>query len=68
MIYGIETIGTRKIRYCIKEITRTGTNPVDFKTYRTETDALEAAAALGLDVIAVGDLWKLLRAADTVSR
>lgn len=59
-MYGIEIIGFGKNRrYCVKNIVRNGTNPVDGKSYRTEEEAKKAAEKYGLHIIGIGDLWKL---------
>lgn len=61
MIYAIEIVGYgTKRRYCLKAITRTGTNPVDGRVYRSEDAARAAAAELGLIIAGCGDLYQLL--------
>lgn len=59
-MFAIEIIGTGKNRrFCLKELVRNGTNPVDGKSYRTEEEARNAAEKYGLHIIGIGDLWKL---------
>lgn len=64
--YAIEVIGCgRKTRYCLKEIMENGTNPVKGAaiSYRTEDAARAAAADLGFEISAVGDIWQIIRGA-----
>ena len=61
--YGIEIIGYgKRRRYVPKQIfPGNGTTPIG-KACKTEEEARAAAAAYGVEVEAVGDLWELLAA------
>ena len=61
----IEIIGTgKRTRYALKAFTASGSVPIlPGVVFRTETAARRRAAALGLTVSAVGDLWQCLHAA-----
>lgn len=64
-MYGIEIIGYgKRRRYCVKELVRNGLNPTDGRAYRTEEAARDAAGRMGVEIVAVGDLWELLAAAE----
>ncbi len=60
--YGIEVIGYgKRTCYTIKKVTPTGLIcPVDYRRYRTEAAAREAADELGIKIEAVGDCYVLL--------
>ena len=60
--YAIEIIGSGKTKhYCLKRVTETGrVDPVDYKAYRTESAARDAAKDLGIEIQCVGDLWETI--------
>lgn len=60
----IEIIGTgKRTRFALKNFSGSGSVPIlPGVTFRTEDAARQRAAALGLTVAAVGDLWQCLRA------
>ena len=63
LYHAIEIIGTsNRARYCIKRVRENGTDPVPGPAYRTEREARAAAAAQGIQISAVGDLYAILRA------
>lgn len=63
----IEIIGTgKRTRYALKAFTTSGSVPLlPGVAFRTEDAARQRAAALGLTVAVVGDLWECLHAVRT---
>ena len=62
MYYAIQVIGYgQRRRYVIQQVTPgRGTNPTTGRSYKTEEQAREAAAALGYEVKACGDYWEII--------
>lgn len=65
--HAIEIVGTGKhTRYCIKRVETGGsfgpvtTCPADRKAYRTELDARDAAARMGIEILKTGDYWQII--------
>ena len=63
----ISGYGKRR-RYSIHELCRNGTNPTDGISYPTEELARKACESYGHDIIAVGDFYQILYAADQKRR
>ena len=56
----IEIIGYGKNRrFTLKQVFPNGTNPIDGKTYRTESAARDAASRAGLTVETVGGFYEI---------
>lgn len=65
--HAIEIIGYGpRTRYSIKRVERSGrfgsvtTIPVTRRTFRTELDARDAAALLGIEIMKVGDAYQII--------
>ena len=61
-MFAIEKIGARPF-YCIKSVKSNGTNPVDFKRYRTLEAAMQAAENLNIKISAVGNYYEIIHTA-----
>lgn len=64
MKYAIEIIGCgSRQRYAIKSVTDTGLIiPVNYKAYKTEQAAIDAAHEMGLEISVIGDSYKIVSA------
>ena len=69
-MYGIQVTGYGKRRkYAVRRIVQNGTYPVGYcKVWKTEEEARADAAALGVEISVVGDLWELVAAYDDAFR
>ena len=64
MKYAIEIIGYgRRQRYAIKSVSSSGLiSPVNYKVYKDQETATKAARDLGIEISAIGDVYKILAA------
>lgn len=61
MFYAIEIIGYgKRRRFTVKLVCNKGTFPTNGKTYRTESEAMEAAAEMGFTIEKIGDFYTII--------
>ena len=61
MYFAIQVVGSgKRRRYGVVKVTGAALNPTTGRSYSTESEARSAAAALGVEVRACGDLWQII--------